>query len=198
MFYFKVGVSAIFGVCGSIIFPTLRKKVGVNRTGTIGFACLISVLTLSAISVGLPGTLFEPGSLFQSSNYQKTSNGTNFILNSSLFTEFFPSSNNTSNMSSFIHPEDSNATIPPASLNTTSHTLNCATTSYVSIGFFLTGVVGARFGLWIADLSINQILQEEVSDENRGKISGVQSGLNAFMNTLKYLLVSIVHFNFSF
>lgn len=64
-----------------------------------------------------------------------------------------------------------------------------ADSSYISVGFFLAGVISARFGLWLADLAINQVMQEEVKKEDMGKINGVQSGLNSAMTTLKFVLV---------
>lgn len=43
-------------------------------------------------------------------------------------------------------------------------------------------------GLWMADLSVNQVLQL-VEDNIRGTINGVQSSMNMIFNTLKFLLV---------
>jgi len=194
----QVGLSAIFGVCGSLTFPALRKKFGINRTGTIGFACLISVLSLSVLSIGLPGTLFEPKrgpEIFRYRNFSGN-NESDSISNVSFIALAINSS--FTNSTSFLEPEMKrkfNETIEKSIMNGTLFIEKkpvCFSSNYVSIGFFLAGVVGARFGLWIADLSINQILLEEVSEDHRGKINGVQTGLNSFMNTLKYLLVSLI------
>ena len=43
-------------------------------------------------------------------------------------------------------------------------------------------------GLWIADLSVNQVLQG-VEDQIRGTINGVQSSMNMIFNTAKFILV---------
>jgi iron-regulated transporter 1 len=43
-------------------------------------------------------------------------------------------------------------------------------------------------GLWVADLSVNQLLQE-VDDQIRGTINGVQSSMNMIFDTAKFLLV---------
>ena len=45
------------------------------------------------------------------------------------------------------------------------------------------------FRLWMADLTISQLLQENVADKERGVVGGVQSSLNRFMDLLKFLLV---------
>ncbi|XP_043227550.1 solute carrier family 40 member 1-like [Amphibalanus amphitrite] len=51
------------------------------------------------------------------------------------------------------------------------------------------GIILARFGLWISDLSVTQLLQERVPEWRRGAVSGVQSSLNMTMDTAKCLLV---------
>ncbi|XP_046645830.1 solute carrier family 40 member 1-like [Daphnia pulicaria] len=60
--------------------------------------------------------------------------------------------------------------------------------SYTSVILLLTGIILARFGLWVADLSVNQLLQE-VDDQIRGTINGVQSSMNMIFDTAKFLLV---------
>jgi iron-regulated transporter 1 len=53
----------------------------------------------------------------------------------------------------------------------------------------LLGIILARFGLWIADLSVTQIFQEEVEESQRGVINGVQDSLNKLMDLVKFALV---------
>merc|ERR1719411_95606 len=60
---------------------------------------------------------------------------------------------------------------------------------YSSVTVFLLGIILARFGLWIVDLTVNQILQERVAEEKRGVINGVQDSLNNSLNLLKCVLV---------
>lgn len=76
--------------------------------------------------------------------------------------------------------------------NDTNTELTCYTESYLSVGVLLAGIISARFGLWISDLSITQVLQERVKEEHRGVIGGVQNGLNQVMNTIKFVLVIIL------
>ena len=47
-------------------------------------------------------------------------------------------------------------------------------------------------GLWNADLSINQMFQETVSDSKRGIIGGVQSSLNQMMELLRNVAVIFI------
>ncbi len=88
---------------------------------------------------------------------------------------------------------------------------DCEIDSYASISAMLTSLVLARFGLWMADISVTQITQESVLEEHRGTIggrtyqirqmlhnilrriyamtTGVQSGLNYTMDLIKFALV---------
>jgi len=63
-----------------------------------------------------------------------------------------------------------------------------APSSYVSVVLLLTGIISSRFGLWLADLSVNQVLQG-VTDDVRGVVYGVQNSVNMMMNTAKFVLV---------
>ena len=51
------------------------------------------------------------------------------------------------------------------------------------------GIISARFGLWISDLTVTQILQEKVIEEHRGIIGGVQNSMNSAMDTIKFVAV---------
>ena len=57
---------------------------------------------------------------------------------------------------------------------------------------FLLGIILARFGLWIVDLTINQILQERVAEDKRGVVNGVQDSLNNSLDLLKCVFVIIL------
>ena len=54
-----VGVSAIFGVLGSVTFPFLRKRVGLNRSGVVGTIFQTTALSMCVISVWLVGSPFD-------------------------------------------------------------------------------------------------------------------------------------------
>jgi len=64
---------------------------------------------------------------------------------------------------------------------------SCPTT--FSIYVLLIGVVAARFGIWLSDIAITQIQQQEVEEEIRGQIGGVQAALCSTLDLLKYVLV---------
>ena len=56
----------------------------------------------------------------------------------------------------------------------------------------MIGIIVARFGLWIVDLTITQILQERVEEEHRGVVNGVQDSLNNSLDLLKCVLVILL------
>ena len=49
---------AVCGVTGTLIFPRLRKKVGLKRTGVIGYMFDVLLLTPCVISVFVEGSPF--------------------------------------------------------------------------------------------------------------------------------------------
>ena len=58
------------------------------------------------------------------------------------------------------------------------------------------GIISSRFGLYIADLSVHQIFQEELEEQQRGTVSGVQTGLCSLMDLLKFgLVIALPHPN---
>lgn len=61
----------------------------------------------------------------------------------------------------------------------------------ISLILILVGVIGARFGLWMFDLSVSQLVQERVVEEERGVVSGVMNAMNSNMDMLHYVLVII-------
>jgi len=87
------------------------------------------------------------------------------------------------------HLVQGNETIGQEDLGSDALDIDCDNHLVMSVIFLLTGIILARFGLWIADLSISQIQQEEVVEEKRGVIGGVQTSLNQFFNVTKFLLV---------
>ena len=50
------------------------------------------------------------------------------------------------------------------------------------------GIAFARFGLWLSDLSINQLMQESVDESIRGTVFGVQTSFCQFFSVMKDVL----------
>lgn len=47
-------------------------------------------------------------------------------------------------------------------------------------------------GLWVADINVSQIFQENIVESQRGSVNGVQDSLNQGMNLIKFILVIIL------
>merc|ERR1712002_72038 len=158
-----VGISALVGVAGSLAYPYLRNKVGIERTGLLGMFLLISCSSLAVVSAFLPGSPMDLS-----------------ILVSEVSTPIME--NQTSNYSVEVVEVTSERswTEPEFWL------------SYASVLVFLTGIILARFGLWVVDLTINQLLQEKVAEDVRGVVNGVQDSLNNTLDLLKCILVIIL------
>ena len=54
------------------------------------------------------------------------------------------------------------------------------TTTTLSTGLLIGGVLASRTGLWVFDLCVTQLQQETVPDRVRGVVGGVQQSLNSF------------------
>ena len=57
------------------------------------------------------------------------------------------------------------------------------------LSLILLGVIGARGGLWMFDLAVQQLVQETVPEEERGVVGGVLNAMNSMMDLLHYVLV---------
>merc|ERR1719430_2557789 len=154
-----VGVSALVGVAGSLAYPAIRRCVGLERTGLLGMFLLVSCSSLALLSIILPGSPMDLGVLF----YTKTTN---------------------SSLSSEVE-----ITLPMLPWTMDNVTLPEFWLSYCSVLVFLAGIILARFGLWIVDLTVNQLLQEKVQEEVRGVVNGVQDSLNNSLDLAKCILV---------
>ena len=135
-----VGVSAIIGIFGSLAFPLLRRKVGLHKTGLIGFASLIGTLTLCVVSIWLPGSPFDP---FYFTRKDITLNESKLMENNTSIMNSLPSTASYQNQSNIIESDVS----------------TCYVSSYISVSVLLSGIILHRFGLWISDLTITQTLQ---------------------------------------
>ncbi|EFX70364.1 putative ferroportin [Daphnia pulex] len=96
-------------------------------------------------------------------------------------TPFDPASVSISNL-------DNPFALKNSSRNSTAGSYEDGPESYTSVILLMAGIILARFGLWVADLSVNQVLQQ-VDDQIRGSINGVQSSMNMIFDTAKFLLV---------
>ena len=55
-----MGVSAVFGMLGTFIYPIMRRRVGLVRTGLLALSTQVACLSLCVVSVWMPGSPFDP------------------------------------------------------------------------------------------------------------------------------------------
>merc|ERR1719430_3099249 len=164
-----VGVSAVVGVAGSLAYPPIRKRVGLERTGLLGMFLLVSCSSLALLSIALPGSPMDLNVLVQSNINSSTP-----LSPTAIIPEDTNSSVNGTMAESEVFPDTDVASWLLA---------NC------SVIVFLSGIILARFGLWVVDLTVNQLLQEKVEEEVRGVVNGVQESLNNTLDLAKCILV---------
>lgn len=64
--------------------------------------------------------------------------------------------------------------------------------SITSAWLLMGGVAASRLGLWMFDLSVMQLMQEQVSEVDRCVVGGVQSSLQSMLDLLTYIMGIVV------
>ncbi|KAM5151535.1 ferroportin isoform 2-T2 [Mantella aurantiaca] len=170
-----MGASAISGIMGTIAFTWLRKKCGLVRTGFISGIAQLSSLIFCVVSVFMPGSPLD----LSISPFEDI--GTRFLEGESLPT-----------VSPGGGPHDYFTTdIPNLLINSNSTTSGPEENSIplLSVSLLFAGVIAARVGLWSFDLTVTQLLQENVSESERGVINGVQNSMNYLLDLLHFIMV---------
>ncbi|CAH1238030.1 SLC40A1 [Branchiostoma lanceolatum] len=181
--------AAILGIGGTFIYPPLRKRIGLHRTGLIAGTLQWSLLLPSVASVWAPGSPFDPFYYTRASNV--TLADVTLPPDVALPPTFAPSSN------SSVLPGLFNETIFPTLVYNTTAVPQDTTEGrplwmYTSVALLMTGVTLGRIGLWMYDLTVTQIFQETVEENHRGVAFGVQNSLNFFMDMLHFILVIVL------
>ncbi|XP_046326039.2 solute carrier family 40 member 1-like isoform X2 [Haliotis rufescens] len=192
-----MGGAALIGIIGTLAYPALRRCVGLERTGLFALSAQITCLMMCVLSVWLPGSPFNPYYFFEDhSPSNETTCPTAASLNSSYTTASplvvsFNSSYTTATVAGVKNPGV--AAVAMVVNNTTPAVPGCegptGPESYISIALLMAGIITARFGLWVADLTITQLFLERVKEHERGKVNGVQNSINKLMDVLKFILV---------
>ncbi|KAJ8282657.1 hypothetical protein COCON_G00051760 [Conger conger] len=170
-----MGASAVSGICGTVAFTWVRKRLGLIRTGFISGVAQLSCLLLCVVSVFMPGSPFD--------------------LTVSPFQDIVR------HLMGDAGPLPEANPTPLASLtNDLQSLVNGSTTmydldmepqveSYLSVSLLFAGVIAARIGLWSFDLTVTQLIQENVIESERGVINGVQNSMNYLLDLLHFIMV---------
>uniref|UniRef100_A0A7N6AW66 Solute carrier family 40 member n=1 Tax=Anabas testudineus TaxID=64144 RepID=A0A7N6AW66_ANATE len=163
-----MGVSAITGLMGTVMFTRLRKTYGLVNTGIISSCLHLGCLLLCVCSVFAPGSPMDLSLLMPYITFNSSIEG------------------------------GSNQPLVPdrSSIHWTNNTVlfdnvpsGTAPESYISIILLFLGVITARIGLWSFDLTVTQLLQENICESERGVVNGVQSSMNYLMDLLHFIMV---------
>ncbi|GFN75305.1 solute carrier family 40 member [Plakobranchus ocellatus] len=177
-----MGVAAGFGIFGTLMYPLMRQRLGIIRTGIFGLSFELMSLASCVASIWVPGSPFDlslgigPPPSSPDADPQNCTKVESISYNVS-------------------QPAPSTIFTVP---NAACEEILVSEEPNISIWLFLAGIITARFGLWVADLSISQIYFETVVEQERGKVGGVQTALNQFMDMLKFGLVIILPYQHQF
>lgn len=160
------GIGSVMGILGTFAFPFFNNKLKMFLPFISLFGAVNQLLFLFIcfVSIFLPGTPY----------FSYSGEITSFQLNnnSTLFNK-----NETSCIQYGVKSELEKFLFEPSCY------------PYTSILVLLSGMAMSRFGLWLNDLSTNQIMQEKVDSKERGSVGGVQSSLNQLFDLIKFTLV---------
>ncbi|NXG21898.1 S40A1 protein, partial [Grallaria varia] len=172
-----MGASAVTGIMGTVAFTWLRRKCGLIRTGLISGVAQFACLILCVVSVFMPGSPLDltvspfadiSARLFENEPLPTiASPEAEMILATGM-----PNLLNGSTTPANSNPEMSPEPVP-----------------LISVSLLFAGVIAARVGLWSFDLTVTQLLQENVIESERGIINGVQNSMNYLLDLLHFIMV---------
>ncbi|KAG7469719.1 hypothetical protein MATL_G00131800 [Megalops atlanticus] len=182
-----MGVSAITGLMGTVMFTKLRKAYGLVNTGIISSCLHLGCLMLCVCSVFAPGSPMDLSLLMPLTDPNSTETGTGtggVVGQRQKHTNLYQGGNNQPLLPdrSSIHWTNNTVLFENVPSGTTPD-------SYISIILLFMGVITARVGLWSFDLTVTQLLQENICESERGVVNGVQSSMNYLMDLLHFIMV---------
>ncbi|XP_076858461.1 solute carrier family 40 member 1 isoform X1 [Brachyhypopomus gauderio] len=167
-----MGASAVSGIAGTVAFTWVRKKCGLIRTGFMAGMVQLSCLMLCVASVFAPGSPFDLSvSPLQSMISQLLGDSTALPEAPTMTSLATTAAQGMLNISSMETEE-----VPYIE-------------SYLSVSLLFAGVIAARVGLWSFDLTVTQLIQENVAEAERGVINGVQNSMNYLLDLLHFIMV---------
>ena len=185
--------AAVTGIVATFMFPVMRERIGLIRTGLFNAFFQISTLVLCIASVFVPGSPFFVLPVNQEQQVSVTSQP-----QTTTDTAFsFISANDSVSAGAVTSPTPDmfqNSTSAGSENSGTDLLFKCLEgvdppSSYLSVSLLMAGIILARIGLWGFDLAITQLIQENVKENERGVFNGVQTSLNNFMDMIRFVLV---------
>ncbi|KAL6101323.1 slc40a1 [Pungitius sinensis] len=163
-----MGASAVAGICGTVAFTWVRKKCGLIRTGFISGAAQLACLVLCVVSVFAPGSPFD----LSVSPFQD-------VYAHLIGEKMLPEAEH--GLANGLGALNATVAAPAEEV--------APLQSYMSVSLLFAGVIAARVGLWSFDLTVTQLIQENVIESERGVINGVQNSMNYLLDLLHFIMV---------
>ena len=175
------GIGGIFGIAGTLVYPFLQRKVGTVRTGLFGISAQVAMLMFCVAGVFSPG---KPTHDFSTGYYSPNCSSSHNSISPTPALPFTSLIDPSPSVSMYIEMSPS-PSVAPTDDGSGGLSFN------LSVFLLLVGVTGARFGLWMFDLSVSQLIQEKVVVQERGVVSGVMNAMNSNMDMLHYVMVIV-------
>ena len=144
-----MAAGGLVGVLGAVLYPFVRKRVGLERTGLFGFFLEVLFLSLCVASVWAPGSPFDLG-------YAKTGSTVSDVSNTSYLLHTTPQ------VVVLINSSEGAASYATNGYNATAENVTSAISddvstagmvsvpnSVISIWLLLAGIIGARCGKFV-------------------------------------------------
>ncbi|XP_069077662.1 ferroportin-like [Pleurodeles waltl] len=174
-----MGISAIVGILGTVAFTRLQRSYGLVWTGIISGIAHLSSLMLCVVSVFLPT---HPLDASLSSLTNTTIKSLKNISSGSGFLDAITEVNLTTGMENLIES---------SSVASEGMKMSPYYVPFLSVSLLFAGIIAARAGLWSFDLTVTQLIQENVAESERGIVNGVQSSMNNLLVLLRFIMVII-------
>ncbi|XP_044525643.1 solute carrier family 40 member 1 [Gracilinanus agilis] len=172
-----MAASAITGIMGTVAFTKLRQRCGLVRTGVISGISQMACLTLCVISVFMPGSPLDLSvSPFEDIRTR--------LIQSEELRQIVPTERPETSFSTGMH-NLLNESYPTKGYPE----MSPKPVSLISVSLLFAGVIAARIGLWAFDLTVTQLLQENVIESERGIINGVQNSMNYLLDLIHFIMV---------
>lgn len=170
-------IGSALGVLSAFIYPFIQKCIGTEKTSLLGFIFQIVCLLFAVVSIFLPGSPFDPKEFYDTFNlstwFKNIFSGATFVRMSGKITGdesdnlLLSTSKTIINTTSIMSSNNDKKMIDDSNIFGLSSNPS-------SVLIFLFGIITARFGLWLIDIGITQIMQENIPESQRGTVFGVQ------------------------
>ena len=117
----------LVGILGALLYPRVRRRVGIERTGLFGFFLEVAFLCLCVASVWAPGSPFDPLS------QRKVPNS-------------IVSRNDTVHSNATVYSNVTQANITIVLSDASPKEADSETVTNISVWLLLAGIIGARCG----------------------------------------------------